>query len=170
MQMLSKLSRFVDRILIWLSWLTVGIIFIIILLTCANTFGRAVLNSPIAGAYEITEGLLVTAVFLGFGRAQATGKHVRIEIIRSMFPVKTRAICDFIGLILTAAIFCLFTSQATESAYIALTTGEYAEGLFDVPVWPARWSAVVGIFFFTVRLILDACSQWQRLHNLREKE
>jgi TRAP-type C4-dicarboxylate transport system permease small subunit len=159
--------RLLDDVLRWLCWASSAIIMVIMLLVVSDVCGRVVFNNPIPGTTEITQALLVAMVFLAFGRTQAVRKHVAVEVLTSRLSQKSQIILEVFGLVLSLSIFGLFTWQSGVSAYRAWETGESALGLIDVPAWPAKFMALIGIFWFTMQLIADIRHNLQLLHSLK---
>ena len=85
-----------------------GVLFLMMLLTVADVFLRAVLNKPIIGATEITEQMMVVIVFLGLGWCALQGKQIRVDLFASRYQPGTQRVIDliiyFVGLILVAVI------------------------------------------------------------------
>jgi TRAP-type C4-dicarboxylate transport system permease small subunit len=53
----------------------------LMMLTTADVVGRYILNSPIRGAFEITELLLLTLIFAGLPLASLADEHVTLDFI-----------------------------------------------------------------------------------------
>ena len=61
------------------------------LLTSADALCRYLLNSPILGAYEITEKYLIVAmVFLGLSYAYRGGVFIRVTFLVDRLPPRVR--------------------------------------------------------------------------------
>jgi TRAP-type C4-dicarboxylate transport system permease small subunit len=57
------------------------LLFGLMMLTTADVVGRYILNSPIRGAFEITELLLLTLIFAGLPLASLADEHVTLDFI-----------------------------------------------------------------------------------------
>jgi TRAP-type C4-dicarboxylate transport system permease small subunit len=57
------------------------LLFGLMVLTTADVVGRYILNSPIRGAFEITELLLLTLIFAGLPLASLADEHVTLDFI-----------------------------------------------------------------------------------------
>jgi TRAP-type C4-dicarboxylate transport system permease small subunit len=62
---------------------------IMMLLTSADAIGRYIFNSPVMGAYELTEKyLMVAAIFLGMSYAFRGGIFIRVTFLVDRLPRK----------------------------------------------------------------------------------
>lgn len=61
-------------------------------LTFADVVGRYVFNSPILGAYELTEVLMGLLIFAGLPLVSAARKHISIEFIPAVLSPRIRRI------------------------------------------------------------------------------
>jgi TRAP-type C4-dicarboxylate transport system permease small subunit len=57
------------------------LLFCLMALTTADVIGRYIFNSPIRGAFEITELLLLTLIFAGLPLASRADEHVTLDFI-----------------------------------------------------------------------------------------
>ena len=105
-----------------------GVLFLMMLLTVADVFLRAVLNKPIIGATEITEQMMVVIVFLGLGWCALQGKQIKVDLFASHYPPGTQRVIDliiyFVGLILVALI-CWRTVMSTLTVHDLGITSAY---------------------------------------------
>ena len=70
-----------------LVYAAVAAAFAMMLLTSADALSRYLLNSPILGAYEITEKYLIVAmVFLGLSYAYRGGVFIRVTFLVDRLP------------------------------------------------------------------------------------
>ncbi|WP_121063808.1 TRAP transporter small permease [Chachezhania antarctica] len=62
------------------------ILLIMMALTAVDVVGRYVLNSPLIGATELTELLLVSVVFIGLPAVCLDDEHVTVDLVTSALP------------------------------------------------------------------------------------
>lgn len=67
-----------------------GVLLLMMLLTVADVFLRAVFNRPIIGATEITEQMMVAVAFLGFGWCALQGRQIKVDLLVSRYRPGTR--------------------------------------------------------------------------------
>lgn len=113
------------------------------------------------GAVEVSEVLLVFAVFLALGAAQVSGDHVTTSVLTSRLPPNARrwlrASAAVIGVITVVVMIIV----ATQAAIYSVQIGEYRFGIAQVPIWPARIIIVVGLIVFLFEYIRTTVRQFR---------
>jgi TRAP-type C4-dicarboxylate transport system permease small subunit len=87
---LTGYLRFVDAIMRVMRAVIAVLLVISVLLNFANVIGRKFLASPIVGAEEVMNFLMVAVVFLGAGVVAYDGTHINMEIVIDRFPPRLR--------------------------------------------------------------------------------
>jgi len=141
-----------DAVLIWLSVLAT---FVLMLLTTADAACRYLLNSPITGAYEITEKyLMVAGVFLGFAYAYRRGVFIRVTFLVDRLPAMTRLAFAFVVQLVSIAYCGLFVFATLRESLRAVADGTTLSTV-PLPVAPAHFLVPVGFFAMTVFMLFD---------------
>ena len=114
------------------------------------------LGSPITGAIEVTEFLMVPLVFLALAYVQSQKGHIRVGIVieRIKRPVLRKGL-EILALIVGIGIFAVLFWYALEKTIDLYKVGEYSIGLIHFPLWPAWATIPVGSLIFCVQLFLD---------------
>ena len=102
------------------------------------------LGRPIPGAHEITEMLMVSSLFFGIALAQAERRHVRVSVLVDRLPARTRLLLQLLADLSIAVLFALIAWFGWLSFLRAVNTGEFAQGLARIPLWPSRLALVIG--------------------------
>ena len=79
--MIQNLDKGIRSLNVLLAYAGSYVLFGMMLLTIFDVIGRYVFNSPITGAFEITEAMMVTMVFFFIGYAQAKKSHVAVDLV-----------------------------------------------------------------------------------------
>lgn len=69
-----------------LGYAAAAMLFVLMLLTCADVAGRYFFNNPIRGAFELTEMLLAGLIFTALPLVSLRNEHVTIELFDSVTP------------------------------------------------------------------------------------
>lgn len=69
-----------------LGYIAATVVFVLMLLTTADVVGRYLFNSPIWGAFEITEILLATLIFAGLPLVTLRNEHVTVDLFDPVTP------------------------------------------------------------------------------------
>lgn len=134
---------------------SMGVLFLMMLLTVADVFLRSVLNKPIIGTTEITEQMMVAIVFLGLGWCALQGKQIKVDLFATRYPPGMLKVVDIIvycvGLLLVAVI-CWRTFRSTLTVYDLGITCAY----IGIPKYPFYGLATFGwaVFFVSIMSIM----------------
>jgi TRAP-type C4-dicarboxylate transport system permease small subunit len=134
-----------------IAWLTrvcsylAGIALLVMaFLGAADIVGIQLFGYPIPGVVEITSSLMVASVFLGLPITEARGQNVRVEVLVENAPRPLRRALDVLAALSMVVLFLLIAWFGWQSFVRSVETNEYAQGLIEVPYWPARLALVFG--------------------------
>lgn len=141
-----------DRVLVYVAMAaTMGMM----LLTTADALFRYFLNSPVLGAYEVTEKfLMVAAIFLGLSYAYRGGALIRVTFLVDRLPAPYRRIADTFAHLVTLAFAIVFAFATVRQAWRTMDDGTTLATL-PIPVGPAYFIAPLGFLVLTLFLALD---------------
>ena len=147
------------------SRIAAGIIMVLMFLTTADVFGRYIFNSPIEGAFEASEVLMVGVVFLGIAYVQSMKGHVKVDVLTSWLPQKGQLALDTFGYIAGFGILVLIVWHSGALAWKAFTTNDQTYGLVQIPLWPGKSLIPIGAGLLCIRLLSDVVSNLSRLFH-----
>jgi TRAP-type C4-dicarboxylate transport system permease small subunit len=125
------------------------------LLTSADALCRYLLNSPILGAYEITEKyLIVAAIFLGLSYAYRGGVFIRVTFLVDRLPRGWRLVADHVSHALSIA-YCLIFVLATGRQAVRALSDATTMSVLPVLVGPAYALVPIGFLTLTVLMLID---------------
>lgn len=76
-----------DKIIVPLLGGIAGVIlFVMMFLTCADVVGRYFLNSPVRGAFELTEIMLACLIFTGLPLVTLRQEHITVDVLDGVTP------------------------------------------------------------------------------------
>jgi len=147
---------FWQRILSVSGFAAVSSLILMMLLTCADVFGRYVLALPIRGAFEGTTYLQAIVVLLAVALTQAKGGHVSVEILSSRFPIGLKRWVDPLTLLLLLGLGVVMTWKTGEQAYLSFLLGEYESVTTQfLPVWIVRAFVCVGFGLLSIEFLTE---------------
>lgn len=120
--------------------------------TLLDVFLRYVFNSPIRGAYELVESMLVIFVFHGMSTAFLQRRNIVIDLIDSISHRALITVFIRVSDVLTLFTICLFAYAMITPAWQSYSYGELKMDL-HIPIWYLWAAALLGI----VGAILCAC-------------
>ena len=98
------MNKFVDKVTLFLSRISMLLLWIIVVLVAVNIVGRKLFNFTISGIIEIVQYGMLTVMVMSMARTTFTGGHVSVSIITGKLPKAVRCIIAFLTLIASAAL------------------------------------------------------------------
>ncbi len=143
------------RLELALTWLAVAACAGMMLLTSADAMSRYLFNSPILGAYEITEKyLMVSSIFLGMSYAYRGGAFIRVTFLVDRLPPAGRMVADHFAHFVSLACCLIFVVATGQQAWRAL--GDTATlTTLPVPVGPSYLFVPAGFLAMAVLMLID---------------
>lgn len=87
------------------------VLFFMMTLTCVDIVARYFFNSPISGAFELTEISLALLVFLSFPIACLSDSHIKVDLITNFGSGLLNHIVHALSYLIGLAIFTALTMQ-----------------------------------------------------------
>ncbi|MCK7614909.1 TRAP transporter small permease [Roseibium sediminicola] len=127
-------------------------------LTCVDVVARYAFNSPVTGAYELTEILLATLIFLALPLTTAAGEHIEVELLDGLKGSFLKRLGTVAAAICTVGIFGVIAVEMVGHAEKLGRRGRVTDSL-EIPLSLVGWlgaasfavSALAALFFFTKR-------------------
>lgn len=106
----------------------------LVLVTCIDVVGRYLFDSPLGGAFELTQVLLGALVFVALPLTTAAGAHVEVDLLVPLLPQAMMRVLGWLGGIVTAAVLLYFAFRLIilTQDHLAVGTRTAALGL---PMW-----------------------------------
>lgn len=136
----------------WLAKAGGYILLCMMLLTTCDVIGRYIFNAPITGAYEITEVMMVTVIFLFIGYTQAEKAHISIDLVVRLLPKKLRMTIDLITHLLSLFIIILIAWMNILRCLELMRRNEVTAILY-IPVAPFVLILAIGCLVYSIELI-----------------
>jgi TRAP-type C4-dicarboxylate transport system permease small subunit len=124
-----------------------------VIATNLNLIGFA--SRPIPSTNEFMATMMVVAVFLGTSLAQQRRGHIQVTIGQVLSP-RLGPWLEALRHLLHGFFYALIAGFGWSVAWHATATGEFAAGLVDFPVWPARIALAFGASGMTLQCLVDA--------------
>ena len=121
----------------------------------ADIIGTQFLRRPIPGTVELTRGLMVFCIMLGVAQAESEGKHIRVEIVVDLLPLRVRRYVNVLAPLSMALLFGAIAWAGWDMLRQSIANHEYDEGLIRLPLWPARLALAVGATMMVVQSLAN---------------
>jgi TRAP-type C4-dicarboxylate transport system permease small subunit len=129
--------------------------FLMMCLTSADAICRYLLNSPILGAYEITEKyLMVATVFLGLSYAYRGGGFIRVTFLVDRLPRPLKLLADYIAHGISLA-FCVIMLVATAQQALRALSDDTTLSALPILAGPAYSFVPLGFLALTILMLID---------------
>lgn len=133
--------------------------FPLMFLTVGDVIGRAFFNTPIPGAFELSEYMLSVLVLLGAAYTQQVKGHVGVDFLTIRFSPKTQAVLQAVTTIASLFVITILVWQG------------YLEGLREtavsdqlrVPQWPFKLLVAAGGLLLWLELLLDLVASLRKI-------
>ena len=153
------ISKFVGK---WLWRCDLALIYVAIastaimmVLTTLDAAFRYFLNSPILGAYEITEKyLMVAAIFLGLSYAYRGGAFIRVTFLVDRLSGTPRLLADYFAHVVSLLLSVIFVAATAQQSFRSLFDATTLTTL-PIPVGPAYCIVPLGFLVMTVFMLID---------------
>jgi len=134
--------------------LGVIVLFSMMSLTGVDVFARYLFNSPIRGAFELTEIMLALLVFLSFPVAALSNSHISVEAIDGVANKALRTFSKYFALLVGASVFLVLTIQIWKHATKLQSYGQVTNSL-EIPLHWIGFVASGCCFLSFVAMILS---------------
>ena len=142
----------------WLSKITGALSFLgyilIILLTVTDVVLRKLANKPVTGAYELTQYLLLVAVFASFAYCQMLRGHIQVTMILQILPKRVVFILYTLTGLLTTGTMVFVGYAASQQAIYAMSKG-YVSDVLKFPTYPFIWIECICMMIFALTCLVD---------------
>lgn len=156
-QAFTRLYRGYGRLLEWLGLFAGMIAFALMWLIFVNAVLRKSFNSPIDGAFEITESGLVLVISFALAFTQYRRGHIRVTLITRHLPMAVQSLLNVVVYLAGFAFFAWCAYAAWDYTVRSYLIGEQEQGLLRFALWPIKGSIFLGTALLALQFLLDAC-------------
>ncbi|MBR5701951.1 MAG: TRAP transporter small permease [Oscillospiraceae bacterium] len=154
MEKVQKFNAGVHRFTQAIALISFVCVLFMMLMNVADVIMGYLFQTHILGAYELTQRMLMCAVFTAFAYGQSKKSHINMTIIIVHFPRPLRFIIFTLMGILSVLAAGAMTYAAAVQTGVAINTGYMTEVLY-IPLWPFYVIETAAMGIFTLALIYD---------------
>lgn len=144
----------IDRITRTINGISMVTFFVIMLLTVLGIILRF-LGAPLSGLTNLSESLLVIAVYCGIAYAQQVKQHVAVEFLASRLAKTPQKISKIVNLIIPLCICTILIYVCWDYALESWSLRERMDGAPFYPIYPPKIAIAVGISLLWLQLLAD---------------
>jgi TRAP-type C4-dicarboxylate transport system permease small subunit len=166
----SPAARWLLRLNLWCGLLSGLALLLMMVMGAADVIGTnldmvGLQSRPIPSAFEFMATMMVVTVFLATALGQARRNHIRVEVLVNRLPAMGQRVFAVFRHLLSAIMWGLIAWFGWRSGLHSVSVGEYAPGLINFPVWPARLVLGFGSSVMTVQCIFDLLTVFSQRFN-----
>jgi TRAP-type C4-dicarboxylate transport system permease small subunit len=139
------LERNTNRVSNILMYISMSMLFIMMLLGAADVCGRYFFSKPITGTLEISEIMLPAIVLLAAANTQSVGGHVTVDILYFRLSPRVQAWIGFFTSMFLLVLFALATWQGVNSSLLSMQMNRVVP-LIKLPIFIPQFLAPIGTF------------------------
>lgn len=149
-----KLSEHIGKFTKAVAWISFVCVVAMMLINVVDVIMDHTVNSHVVGAYEITQRLLMCAVFTSFAYGQSKKTHINMTILIAKFPRALRFTLFTVMSILSIIAAGAMTWAAFSQTIVCYNKNYMTEVLY-IPLYPFYIVETVAMAIFTLALIYD---------------
>ena len=158
------MKKIVNRLNIWLVWISSVSVLVILVLMFADALLRKIFL-PIPGAFETNLGLMVIVFFFPLAAVQMRRGHVNVDLLTSRLGKKWSTLLNVVASLLGIVAFGILAYASLVKAWQSTLDCEFWYGLINYPVWPFRWVMLIGVAMLVMQLfitLIDDFFEWRK--------
>lgn len=152
-KVIDKFTRGLDSLIHALFWVSAAVSTFMILLICANVFGRYLFKKPLLGSLEIVELSIVIVVFCVVSYTELRRGHVTVDVITEKLPKHVQKILASVMRLISAAFYIVMAWQVGLLMYSRMSPMVKGTDLLVIPFWPFMLVMALGALLLSLKLL-----------------
>ncbi|MCR4441790.1 MAG: TRAP transporter small permease [Peptococcaceae bacterium] len=151
---MRSFEKLVEKLSFGLNIISMLTTFLMMLLMVTDIALRFLFSSPILGAFEIVELMMVVVVFFSFAQTQVKKGHVSVDVVTNILPLTVRR---FFGII-TLSLAVVMTAIITYATYLQTVTvmkEKMTTAVLYIKIYPFYLVVLIGMAVFGLTLVVD---------------
>ncbi|WP_083411123.1 TRAP transporter small permease [Arthrobacter sp. UCD-GKA] len=140
----TTIDRQIEVISTWMARASGFFTLVLMAIMLVDVATRLSTGSSLAGAFELSETLVVLIVFFGIAFVERSGNNVRVTVVTERLPARVANLLRAVGTLVTMLVIVWFAYATFTEAISSYQIREFHVGLVNFPLWPARVVVVLG--------------------------
>ena len=154
LEKVKNLSRHIGMFTKGVGWISFVCVIAMMIINVIDVLLGQLFNTRFVGAYELTQRLLMCAVFTAFAYGQSKKAHINMTILIAMFPRALRFTLFTLMSILSIVAAGAMTYAAAVQTGVSIAQGYMTEVLY-IPLCPFYIVETIAMAIFTLTIIYD---------------
>jgi tripartite ATP-independent transporter DctM subunit len=155
---LNKVISALDKVGVFSKWTNiVGLvaIFLLICMTFVDVILRYIFNRPMEGQTDITEVVLILAIYLAIAHTYNMKSHVTVDLVTAILAPKPKLILEFITTLLALFTFSIIVWRSIVKTAFDISVNSMHK--MQVPIPKAPFDAIIafGVLLLCLLLLRD---------------
>ncbi len=155
MKVFQKIANAIHKISNVFAWMGAVAMFVMMALTFFDVLGRYIFNSPIIGAQDVVEQLMVVLVFGVLAQATIERVHIRADVLNPVLSVRNYCIMSAIGFIIAAIPVAFMAWQTGVQAWKTVLNLNLTTPVLPLPIAPFYLITALGLTLLFMEMIFD---------------
>ena len=158
MRWLDKVIHALDKVGVfsrWTSVIGVALLFLMVAWTFIDVIMRYVFNRPFQMVLEVTEVMMICAIFLSLAHTQNEKAHIRVDLITSKLSPKGQMAMEFATTLLGLGITAVLAWRGLVQLLFFVDMHTMHSSYFPIPSAPFAGVIVLGCSAFCLLMIRD---------------
>ena len=151
---IKKINGAVEKFTTGVACISYVCVIALMLMNTADVLMSLFINKNIIGAYEISQRLLMCAVFCCFAYAQSKKQHICMSLVVKHYPRFIRFFCFSLMSLLSVVV----SAAVTWSAWVQMNdmiARNFTTEVLYIPLWPFYLVMAIGMAIFTLTVLYD---------------
>lgn len=172
---LNKIIASLDKVGVfsrWVNILGIAALFMMVMVTFVNVIARYIFHHPFIGVVEVTEVLMIMAVFLAITHTQNKKAHVAVDLFTTNLTPRKKTVLYFINNLLAIVLFIIIIWRVLVQLLLFIQNNSLHSPFVQIPDAPFAAIIVFGSILMCLLLIRDllrdafeACQQGLTLYH-----
>jgi TRAP-type C4-dicarboxylate transport system permease small subunit len=145
-------------------YVSMGMLFVMMLLGGLDVIGRYFFNQPISGTFEITEILLAGIVYFGVAFTQRVKGHATVDFFYGFLSGKTKVVVSFVNSFVVLCIFVMMIWRGTVTAITQLRIHQEVPNI-GVPLFLFQLFVPIGAVTMSIVLVVEIFKFFNEARN-----
>ena len=145
-----------DRVVHWatrlLGLMAAVLLFVMMVLTFVDVWGRYFFNAPVPGGFEVTELMMATLIFAGLPLVTAGNEHVAVDLLDYCMPHGLKKFRDMLVNLACAGMLAVLSYRLWIKASEQLSYGDQT-AILNIPAAPVTYFMSISTAFSALILL-----------------
>jgi tripartite ATP-independent transporter DctM subunit len=166
---LDKSIKILDKVGIFSRWTNIiGIVFLflMVLFTSVDVVMRYIFNQPMVWVLEITEVMMIVAIFMGVSYTQNEKGHISIDVLTSILAPKPKLMLEFITTVLSFGTIVVVVWRIIVQTLFFISRNSSQSQFLILPKAPFAAILALGCATLALLLLRDILRVASRSHKM----